>query len=56
MLGKSTFAKQAGVALPEMPKGQQVAPIAKTPQVSTPEGRAKSMSIRDVLQQNINKQ
>jgi hypothetical protein len=55
MLGKSTFAKQAGVALPEMPKGRQVAPIAKTPQVSTPEGKAKSMSIRDVLKQNIDK-
>jgi hypothetical protein len=55
MLGKSTFAKQAGVALPEMPKGRQVAPIAKTPQVSTPEGKEKSMSIRDVLQQNMDK-
>ena len=55
MLGKSTFAKQAGVTLPEMPKGRQVAPVAKTPQVSTPEGKAKSMSIRDVLKQNIDK-
>jgi hypothetical protein len=55
MLGKSTFAKQAGINLPEMPKGRQVAPIAKTPQVSTPEGKAKSNSIRDVLQQNMGK-
>lgn len=55
MLGKSTFAKQAGVALPEMPKGRQVAPVAKTPQVSTPEGKEKSKSIRDVLQQNMGK-
>lgn len=55
MLGKSTFAKQAGVALPEMPKGRQVAPIAKTPQVSTPEGKQKSMSIRDRLELNTKK-
>lgn len=55
MLGKSTFAKEAGVALPEMPKGPQVAPVAKTPQVSTPEGKAKSMSIRDLLEQNLSK-
>lgn len=55
MLGKSTFAKQAGIALPEMPKGRQVAPVAKTPQVSTPEGKEKSKSIRDVLQQNMGK-
>lgn len=53
MLGKSTFAKQAGVQLPEMPKGRQVAPVAKTPQVSTPEGKEKNRSIRDVLQQNL---
>ena len=55
MLGKSTFAKQAGVALPEMPKGRQVAPIAKTPQVSTPEGKQKSMSIRESLELNTKK-
>jgi len=55
MLGKSTFAKQAGVALPEMPKGRQVAPIAKTPQVSTPEGKGKSMSIRERLELNTKK-
>lgn len=55
MLGKSTFAKQAGINLPEMPKGRQVAPVAKTPQVSTPEGKAKSNSIRDVLKQNMGK-
>lgn len=53
MLGKSTFAKEAGVALPEMPKGQQVAPVAKTPQVSTPEGKEKNRSIREVLEQNL---
>lgn len=53
MLGKSTFAKEAGVALPEMPKGPQVAPVAKTPQVSTPEGKEKSRSIREVLEQNL---
>lgn len=55
MLGKSTFAKQAGINIPEMPKGRQVAPIAKTPQVSTPEGKTKSNSIRDVLKQNMGK-
>lgn len=55
MLGKSTFAKEAGVKLPDMPKGRQVAPVAKTPQVSTPEGKEKSKSIRDVLQQNMGK-
>jgi hypothetical protein len=55
MLGKSNFAKQAGVALPEMPKGRQIIPPMKTPQVSTPEGKEKSMSIRDVLQRNKDK-
>lgn len=55
MLGKSTFAKEAGVKLPDMPKGRQVAPVAKTPQVSTPEGKEKSKSIRDTLQQYLDK-
>lgn len=55
MLGKSTFAKQAGIKIPDMPKGRQVAPVAKTPQVSTPEGKEKSKSIRDVLEQHIGK-
>jgi hypothetical protein len=53
MLGKSTFAKQAGIALPEMPKGRQVVPPVKTPQVSTPEGKEKSKSIGDVLRANM---
>lgn len=55
MLGKSTFAKEAGVKLPDMPKGRQVAPVAKTPQVSTPEGKEKSMSIRERLELNTKK-
>jgi len=55
MLGNSTFAKQAGVALPPMPKGRQVVPPVKTPQVSTPEGKEKSKSIRDTLQQYLKK-
>jgi hypothetical protein len=55
MLGKSTFAKEAGVELPQMPKGRQVSPPVKTPQVSTPEGKEKSKSIRDALQQFLKK-
>lgn len=55
MLGKSTFAKEAGVELPAAPKGRQVVPPVKTPQVSTPEGKAKSKSVRDVLQQYLKK-
>ena len=55
MLGKSTFAKQAGIKIPDMPKGRQVAPVAKTPQVSTPEGKGKSMSIRERLELNTKK-
>lgn len=56
MLGKSNFAKEAGVELPEMPKGRQVSPPVKTPQVSTPEGKEKSKSIGDVLRANLRKQ
>jgi hypothetical protein len=55
MLGKSTFAKQAGVAPPEMPKGRQVIPPVTTPQVSTPEGKEKSTSIRSFLEKNMKK-
>jgi len=55
MLGKSNFAKQAGIALPEMPKGRQIVPPMKTPQVSTPEGQKKSMSIRESLELNTKK-
>jgi hypothetical protein len=55
MLGKSTFAKKAGVELPPQAKGRQVVPPVKTPQVSTPEGKAKSKSVRDVLQQYLKK-
>ena len=55
MLGKSTFAKEAGMELPQMPKGRQVSPPVKTPQVSTPEGKEKSKSIRDALQQFLKK-
>lgn len=55
MLGKSTFAKQAGIAPPEMPKGRQVIPAVTTPQVSTPEGKEKSTSIRSFLEKNMKK-
>lgn len=55
MLSRSEFAKQAGVAPPPAVPTKQVAPVAKTPQVSTPEGKQKSRSIRDVLQQNMGK-
>jgi len=55
MLGKSTFAQKAGVELPAMPKGKQVAPPVKTPQVSTPEGKEKNQTIRANLLQNLRK-
>lgn len=55
MLSRSEFAKQAGVTPPPAVPTKQVAPVAKTPQVSTPEGKQKSRSIRDVLQQNMGK-
>jgi len=55
MLSKSTFAQRAGIATPPPPTGKQVIPPVKTPQVSTPEGKEKSRSIRDVLQLNMKK-
>lgn len=55
MLSRSDFAKKAGVTPPPAVPTKQVAPVAKTPQVSTPEGKQKSRSIRDVLQQNMGK-
>ena len=55
MLSRSEFAKQAGVTPPPAVSTKQSAPIAKTPQVSVPEGKQQSSSIRDVLQQNMGK-
>lgn len=55
ILSRSEFAKKAGVTPPPAVPTKQVAPVAKTPQVSTPEGKQKSRSIRDVLQQNMGK-
>lgn len=45
----------AGVQPPTGPQTRPPAPVATTPQVSVPEGKQKSRSIRDVLQQNMGK-
>lgn len=55
MLSKSTFAQKAGAQPPPPSTGKQVSPPVKTPQVSTPEGKEKNRSIRDILQSNMKK-
>lgn len=55
MLSKSTFAQKAGAQPPPPSTGKQVSPPVKTPQVSTPEGKEKNRSIRDVLRSNMDK-
>jgi len=55
MLSKSTFAQKAGAQPPPPSTGKQVSPPVKTPQVSTPEGKEKNKSIRDILQSNMKK-
>jgi hypothetical protein len=55
MLSSSEFAKQAGVAAPPATTSRQVAPVVNKPQISVPEEKQKTKSIRDVLQSNMGK-
>lgn len=55
MLSRSEFAKKAGVNLPPPSNTRQTAPVVNKPQVSVPEGKKESKSIRDVLQHYMGK-
>jgi hypothetical protein len=55
MLSRSEFAKKAGVNLPPATNTRQTAPVVNKPQVSVPEGKKESKSIRDVLKSNMGK-
>lgn len=55
MLSRSEFAKKAGVNLPPPSNTRQTAPVVNKPQVSVPEGKKESKSIRDILKSNMGK-
>jgi hypothetical protein len=55
MLSSSEFAKQAGVTPRPVTTSRQTAPVVNKPQISVPEEKQKTKSIRDVLQSNMGK-
>ena len=55
MLSSSEFAKQAGVTPRPVTTSRQTAPVVNKPQISVPEEKQRTRSIRDVLKSNMGK-